>query len=383
VGFLAHAGRGSVVTIPWWEPALGAEEIARVTAVIEEGFPNDGALTDEFATRIAKLCGVDYGIGVSSGSAALYCALVAAGVRHGDEVVVPDLTFIATANAVRLAGADPVLADVRREDFTLDVDAVAAAITPRTRAILPVHVNGRGGSIREICAVAAERGLLVVEDAAEALGSAHDRRALGSFGAAGALSFAPSKIITTGQGGVVVTPHERLAVRVRELKDHGRAVRGTGGADLHPVFGFNFKLSNVHAAIGLAQLNQFAQRRAHLQQLEAWYREELAQLEPVVSMPPVAGGSGEALAWVDVVADDRDALVRHLRADGIETREFWFPLHTQATYAADAMRFPNATWASSHGLWLPSALSVSREDVVRVGSSLRRFVRDRFPAVAS
>jgi perosamine synthetase len=371
------------MTIPWWHPVLGDEEAQAVAGVLASAFPNDGEVTEEFAARIASIVGVAHGVGVSSGSAAIYCGLVACGVGPGDEVIVPDLTFVATANAVRLAGARPVLADIRRTDFSLDPEAVETKLTPKTRAIVPVHVNGRGGSIEEIVELAGRHGLAVVEDAAEALGSRLSGRPLGSFGHAAAFSFAPTKLVTTGQGGVMVTDDSGVARRVRELKDQGRATRGTGGADEHPVFGFNFKLTNVHAAIGLAQLDRLEDRLAHLRSLEDWYGEELDGLEPEVRLVGGDRDGGEAHNWVDVLVDDRDQLASHLREAGADPREFWFPLHTQPQDAADGASFPNATWVSRHGLWLPSALSLTRRDVATVGEAVRRFVSARRPAVVS
>jgi perosamine synthetase len=371
------------MTIPWWHPVLGDEEAEAVAAVLASGFPNDGEVTEQFAARIASIADVAHGIGVSSGSAAIYCALVACGVRAGDEVVVPDLTFVATANAVRLAGARPVLADICRTDFSLDPAAVEKVLTPRTRAIVPVHVNGRGGSIEEIVALAARRGLVVLEDASEALGSRFSAQPLGSFGQAAAFSFAPTKIVTSGQGGVVVTGDPDIARRVRELKDQGRATRGTGGADAHPVFGFNFKLSNVQAAIGLVQLDRLQERVAHLRALEDWYAEELDGLAPEVRLVGGDRDGGEAHNWVDVLVQDRDALAAQLRESGADPREFWLPLHTQPQDAADETSFPNATWVSRHGLWLPSAFSLTRRDVATVGEAVRKYVSARRLAAVS
>jgi perosamine synthetase len=371
------------MTIPWWHPVLGDEEAQAVAGVLASGFPNDGEVTERFEARIASIAGVAHGIGVSSGSAAIYCGLVACGVRPGDEVIVPDLTFVATANAVRLAGARPVLAEIRRTDFSLDPPAVEKVLTPRTRAIVPVHVNGRGGSIDEIVAIADRHGLAVVEDAAEALGSSISARPLGSFGHAAAFSFAPTKVVTTGQGGVVVTDDPGVERRVRELKDQGRATRGTGGADAHPVFGFNFKLTNVQAAIGLVQLDRLEERLAHLRALEDWYAAELGGLEPEVRLVGGDRDGGEAHNWVDVLVDDRNVLAAQLRERGADPREFWLPLHTQPQDAADEASFPNATWVSRHGLWLPSALSVTRGDVATVGEAVRRFVSARRLAAVS
>jgi perosamine synthetase len=357
------------VSIPWWHPVLGDEEAAAVADVIRSGYPNDGAVADEFGRRVAKTSGVAHGIAVSSGTAALVCALAACGVEPGDEVIVPDLTFIATANAARSLGATPVLVDVCPDHFGMDPQRVAAAITPRTRALVPVHVNGRAGAVDELVALARDRGLAVVEDAAEALGSLHGGRPLGSFGDAACFSFAASKIITTGQGGAVVTNDDGVARRVRQFKDQGRAERGTGGADEHPVFGLNFKLTNLQAAIGLVQLAKLPDRLAHLRNLRAWYSEELAGLTPAVSLPPLA--DGESLAWIDVLVEDRETLVSGLEAQGIDPRPFWYPLHTQQPYAADPSRFPVATDVAAHGLWLPSALSLDRDDVATVGAAVR------------
>lgn len=362
------------MTIPWWQPVLGDEEIERVIEVIRSGYPNDGAVTDAFGKRIAERCGVEYGIAVSSGTAALACAIAACGAGPGDEVLVPDLTFVATANAVRAVGAQPVLVDVSREHFGMDPEAAREACTAQTKAIVPVHVNGRAGAIVELVELARERGLAVVEDAAEALGSKHRGKPLGSFGDAACFSFAASKIITTGQGGAVVTADEGIARRVRELKDQGRAERGTGGgADDHPVVGFNFKLTNLQAAVGLAQLERLEQRLQTLRELRAWYVDELSQLAPALTFPEVDDAGGEALEWIDVLADDRDGLVASLEAADIDPRPFWRPLHTVGAHAADPTRFPNATWVAARGLWLPSALTLSRADVAAVGESARAF----------
>jgi perosamine synthetase len=371
------------MTIRWWHPIVGDEEAAAVAEVLAAGFPNDGEVTDRFAERIAAIAGASHGIGVSSGSAAIYSALVACGVAPGDEVIVPDLTFVATANAVRLAGGQPVLADVRRDDFSLDLAAVEDVLSSRTRAIVPVFVNGRGGSIDAIVDLAERHRISVVVDAAEALGSRVGGRGPGAFGRAAAFSFAPSKIITTGQGGAVVTSDALIAQRIRELKDQGRADRGTGGADEHPVFGFNFKLTNVQAAIGMVQLDRLENRLAHIRTLEDWYADEFDGLDEHVRLVGGDRVGGEAHGWVDVLVEDRDALAAYLRARGADPREFWFPLHTQPPYADDAARFPNATWISARGLWLPSALTLTRDDVASVGAAVREFIGSRRPAAVS
>lgn len=368
------------MTIPWWHPVLGQEEVERVTEVILSQYPNDGAVADEFGARIATLCGVAHGVAVSSGTAALVCALAACGVGEGDQVLVPDLTFVATANAVRALGARPVLVDVSRDHFGMDPDAARAALTERTAAIVPVHVNGRGGAITDLVALAREHGLAVVEDAAEALGSRKAGRPLGSFGDAACFSFAASKIITTGQGGAVVTNDAQIARRVRELKDQGRAERGTGGDDDHPVFGLNFKLTNVQAAIGLAQLEKLPERLEHLRRLRSWYEAELAGLETTVRLGPVDHAGGEALCWIDAVTEERDELVAALQEAGVDPRPFWKPVHTHGVHGDPAASYPHASWVSAHALWLPSALSLGRADAAAVGEVVRAFAHAETPS---
>src|SRR5437867_4409160 len=247
-------------------------ELELVREVIESNYLNDGNVTERFERAVADRVGSKHAVAVTSGTSAIFLALVAAGVRAGDEVVVPDVTFIATANAVRLAGGVPVLADVDARTLTLDPAAFERAITSRTRAVVPVHVSGRATDLAAILKIAQKHGIAVVEDAAEAFISRIDGRALGTFGIAGCLSFSPNKSITTGQGGAVLTDDAGVAGRLRELKDQGRPTRGTGGDDLHPTVGFNFKLTNLQAAIGLVQLDALDGRLERQRSVYATYQ---------------------------------------------------------------------------------------------------------------
>src|SRR6185369_13186795 len=268
-------------TIPWWKPETGPEERDRVLAVLASNYLNDGDVTTEFERRMAAMLGSRFGIAVTSGTTALFVSLAGIGVGHGDEVVVPDVTFIATANAVTLAGATPVFVAVDPATLTLSPAAFEAAITPRTRAVIPVHVSGRAAAIERIIEIADARGIAVIEDAAEALRSKHNGRCLGTFGRLGCFSFSPNKTITTGQGGLIVTDDETLMVRLRELKDQGRPVRGTGGNDVHDSVGFNFKLTNLQAAVGVAQLARLDARVDRLVSIYREYCRGLAGLEEV------------------------------------------------------------------------------------------------------
>jgi len=346
----------------WWEPRVGPREAQRLAEVIDSGYLNDGELTAEFERRVAGLVGLPHAIAATSGTAALFLALAASGVGPGDEVLVPDLTFIATASAVKLAGATPVLVDVEERSLGMCPRAAEAAITPRTRAMVPVHVSGRSAELPALLALARRFDLVVVEDACEALGSRNHGAALGAHGHLGCFSFSPNKTITCGQGGMVVTRDPRAATRIRELKDQGRPARGTGGDDVYAALGFNFKLTNLQAAVGLAQLEELDERLAHQRRLYQLYRERL----PVM---PFAEGAGEVPQWVEGIFPQgaaRDAAHDRLLAAGWETRKFWHPLHTQKPYLADGGAFPVSNRLSPRLLWLPSSLGMTDDDVARV-----------------
>jgi perosamine synthetase len=368
----APGGTATARRIPWWEPQLTGAEATSVLDVLASRYLNDGDVTTEFERRIAALFGASHAVATTSGTTAIFLALAAVGVGPGDEVIVPDVTFIATANAVRLTGATPVLVDIDPLTLNLDPERVAQAIGPRTKALVPVHVSGRAADMPAVLSLARARGLAVVEDAAEALLSKVDGRCLGTIGDAGCLSFSPNKTITTGQGGMVLTNDDGVAARLRGLKDHGRPVRGTGGNDLHPTLGFNFKLTNLQSAVGLAQLAELEPRAAKLRQTFRIYRDSLSGVDGI-TLPGFAVDRGESPQWIDAVAERRDALIAFLLERNMHCRPFWFPLHTQQPYRRADTEFPESSRMSPRAMWLPSALSLTDEDVVQVCHAIREF----------
>ena len=358
--------------IAWWQPELGEEERERVLQVLASNYINDGEVTEEFTRAIAKLVDAKFAVGVTSGTAAIYLSLVALGIAQGEEVIVPDMTFIATANAVSMTGATPVLVDVDPGTLNISVAAIEAAITSKTKAVVPVHVSGRAADMESILRVCRQRNLAVVEDAAEAFCSRHNGRHLGTFGQTGCFSFSPNKVITTGQGGVIVTDDEAIFHRLRELKDQGRPVRGTGGADTHDSIGFNFKLTNLQAAVGLGQLEKLDARLERIRQTYRIYRDELAGVKGVRVLPCKID-SGEQPQWIDALAERRDELDGFLAKNGAGCRRFWFPLHTQKPYLRDGADFPNSTRLGKEAIWLPSAFQMSDDDVRTVCRLINQF----------
>lgn len=358
--------------ISWWKPEATGCEVPILSRVIGEGFFNDGKYTDEFSERLAGRLSVENGIALSSGTAAIACALFSLGIGPGDEVLVPDVTFIATANAVTLTGARAVIVDVEPASLSMDPVAALRSITARTKAILPVHVSGRAGTLGAVLQLGREKGLPVVEDAAEALGVVAMGRPLGTHGELGCFSFSPNKTITTGQGGMIVTRNSHLAQRIRELKDQGRAERGTGGDDPHPVLGFNFKLTNLQAALGLAQLQDLDRRLQRMKVIGQVYRRELGGVEGIRTFPADLEG-GEIPQWTDVLTERRDDLVRHLNGHGMMCRKFWHPLHTHPPYRRPDSEFPVSTALGPKALWLPSAFQMDEAGVRQVCSRIKEF----------
>lgn len=360
--------------IPWWKPEVGAKEGTFLKEVLASNYLNDGDVTSRFEEEIAEKLDIPYAVAVTSGTSAIYLSLMALGIGPMDEVIVPDVTFIATANAVTMTGAKAVLVDVCPKTLTMDPSAFEDAITLKTKAVIPVHLSGRGGTILEILEIAQRTGLYVVEDAAEAFLSKFKGRFLGTYGAMGCFSFSPNKTITTGQGGIIVTHDVCLRNRLRGLKDQGRPVRGTGGDDVHASIGFNFKLTNLQTAVGLGQLT-YADSRAETQKrINDIYRDQLRAVDGIRLLPFDTVG-GEVPQWTDAIADNRDELVLYLTERDVHCRRFWFPIHAQEPYRESDVRFPNSTRMAPSAVWLPSAFQLRDDDVAYVSKLIRDFYK--------
>ena len=359
-------------TLRWWDPRIGALEKKFIARALESHFPNEGKMTGLFEKRIAALTGSRYAVAVTNGTAAIFLSLKALGVGPGDEVIVPDITFIATANAVEMCGAKPVLTDVDPATICMGPANFRKAVTKKTKAVIPVHVSGRACDMAGIARVAKAHSVDIVEDAAEAFMSKHKGIFLGTFGRTGCFSFSPNKTITTGQGGIIVTDDRKLYTRLRELKDQGRPSRGTGGDDLHNSIGYNFKFTDLQAAVGLGQLSYLKRRLARMKSI---YRAYVNGLEGVkgISLFKSNLEKGEIPQWTDALAERRDGLDAYLRAKGIDCRRYWFPVHRQKPYRIADRHFPESTRLSPRALWLPSAFTMSDSDVKRVCKHIRKF----------
>ena len=360
--------------INWWEPRVGEKEKELLREVIDSNFLNDGEYTTRFERKLAELLGCKYVVATTSGTSALFLALIANGIGSGDEVIVPDITFIATANAVTLAGAKPKLVDVDPETLNLSPDRLKDSINPKTKAVIPVHISGRPANMTAILEIAEKHNLKVIEDAAEALLSKLDGKCLGTFGNAGIISFSPNKTITTGQGGVVLTDDETMEIRLRELKDQGRPVRGTGGDDTHDRMGYNFKMTNLQSAVGIAQLENLTERIEKIKTTYQQYKESLQDLQELILLP-FEIEKGEVPQWVDAMTPRRDELIDFLLAQNIICRKFWFPLHSQKPYKLRDELYPNATKMIPKAMWLPSSFTLTDRDIEAVCLAIRDFYK--------
>lgn len=351
-------------------PEIGDEEIQAVTDVLRSGYLVQGKHVECFERQVAAYVGVKHAIAVSSGTAALHLALAALEIGVGDEVIVPDFTFPATANVVALLGATPVLVDVDPATFNATADQILPAITSRTRAIMPVHLFGQPADMVPILELAAAHDLAVVEDAACALGAVYQGRPCGAMGNLGCFSFHPRKVITTGEGGMVVTDDDSLAARLRLLRNHGMAAYPDGTRFVVP--GLNYRMTDFQGALGVAQmqrLEEIVNRRILLADL---YQRALATA-PRLRRPYTIDGVRHIWQSYVVTLDetiDRTAVMTRLRSQGIETTIGTYAVSAQPAYAASDWHVPHSLRAYRHSLCLPLHSQMTASEVEEVVASL-------------
>ena len=309
--------------IPIARPRMGDEEKEAVWAALESGMLAQGPRVAELEARFADLVGVPHAVATSSGTTALHLALLGHGIGSGDEVITVPFTFIASANAVLYTGARPVFVDIDEASFTMDPALIEAAITPRTRAILPVSLYGNPADLPAIAEIAERHGLALVEDAAQSHGAAIGDRKSGSWGT-GTFSFYPTKNMTTAEGGMITTVDDALAERVRLLREHGMKVRYH-----HDLLGYNFRMSDVHAAIGLAQLPKLPANNARRIEIADRYGRELRG----VLTPRVRSGVTHVFHQYTVRVNRRDEFAERLRERGVGSAIFYpIPVHRQQPF---------------------------------------------------
>lgn len=358
--------------IPVAEPFIGEKELAYVSDCVKSGWVSSlGEYVKRFESAFARYCGAEYGVATFNGTVALHLVLAALRLGPGDEVIVPSLTYVATANAVRYTGASPVLVDSEPETWNIDPAAVEAAITPRSRAIIAVHLYGHPADMDPLRELAGRYGLFLLEDAAEAHGARYKGRRVGGLGQAAIFSFYGNKIITTGEGGIVVTNDRALAERCFFLENQARTA---DNPYWHPEIGFNYRMTNLQGALGLAQLERIDELVALRKRNAALYAERLAGA-PGVVLPPQAAWAENVYWMFTVLIDpefglDRDALRVELHRRGIETRPVFYPVHILPPYAT-GQSLPVAESIGARGINLPSSATLTEAQIDRVCDALR------------
>ena len=351
-------------------PETGDAEMEAIARVLRSGFLVQGAHVQEFEEKVAAYLGVAHAVAVSSGTAALHLALLAVGVGPGDEVLVPDFTHPATANVVELAGARPVLVDVDLETLNVDAGRFRAALSPRTRALMPVHLFGQPAAMGPILDLARERGLKVIEDAACALGAEDEGRRCGTVSDAGCFSFHARKVITTGEGGMVVTRDEATAERVRQLRNHGSVE--AGDARRFERAGFNYRLTELQGAMGVAQMDRLEGAIRRRAVLAGRYDDALARVGGVRRPGRRANARPVWQSYVVLLDEpiDRDLVRSRLREDGIEATIGTYALSEQPQHSSAAGSLANSRLAFRQSLALPLHPLMSEAEVDRVAQRL-------------
>ena len=366
--------------IPISQPLIGPREKELVLDALDSGWVSSiGKYIDEFEQKFAHYCGTRFALTVSNGTTGLHLALASLGVGPGDEVIVPDLTFVATANAVAYTGARPVLADIDPDTLCLDLASVKSLVSPKTKAIMPVHLYGHPADMDALNELAGAHGIAIIEDAAEAHGAEYKGRRVGGLSKCAVFSFYGNKVITTGEGGMLTTNDTEVYQRAKRLRDHAMS---PSRRYFHEERGFNYRITNLQAALGVAQLEQiddFLERRTEIMN---WYHSEIPTTDQV-RLNRVKNWAKSAFWMVCLEVDwfdetRRDSFMQALKARGIDSRPYFCTLSSMPMYRQASP--PVAARKAQVGLNLPSFYELTRSDVHRIGVDVNELLRDMCPA---
>ncbi|MFH1133567.1 MAG: DegT/DnrJ/EryC1/StrS family aminotransferase [Nanoarchaeota archaeon] len=366
--------------IPVCEPSLIGNELEYVTDCVKTNWiSSNGAYIERFEEQFSRFCNVKHGVSCCNGTAAIYLALAAAGIGPGDEVIIPSFTMIASCNAIIYTGAKPVLVDSDPETWCIDPTKIKEKVTKRTKAIMPVHIYGHPADMDPINDIAEDHNLLVIEDAAEAHGAEYKGRRCGSLGGMAAFSFYANKIITCGEGGMVVTDNEEFAEKMRKLRNHAFGKPRF----IHHELGFNFRITNIQAAIGCAQMEN-ADKLVEMRIRNAKLYNELLKDVEGVELPPELPWAKNVYWMYGILLNKRfgitkDEAMAALEKQGVETRSFFYGMNLQPVYHGKDPRFPDVSGSypvsddlGKRGLYLPSGSTLTKGQIGEVVEAVRR-----------
>lgn len=361
------------MNIPIARPFLGREEEEAAVRAIRSGWVSQGPKVKEFEDRFAEYVGARYAVATTSCTTALHAALAVSGIGPGDEVIVPSLSFIATANAVAHAGATQVFADIDPATCNITSDTIKNRITKRTRAVMPVHQMGLPVDLDPVIALCKEKGLLLIEDAACAIGSEYKGRKIGGHGNISCFSFHPRKIITTGEGGMITTDDPDIAEKLRRFRHHGMSVSDVERhradrviIETYPVIGYNYRMTDMQAAMGIEQLKKLPLIIEKRRQQAAFYNRELAKI-PHIRVPavPVYAFHNYQSYWVEVLGTSpvsRDVLMEKLLEKGIATRRGIMAIHMEECYDGNGVDLSATERITKKTILLPIYPSLTEEE---------------------
>ncbi len=364
--------------VPQFLPYIGREELNALASCFEKNWITEGPKAKEFSEKLLELIGAKYGVFAPNGTLALYLAIKATGIKQGDEVIVPDFTFIGSANAVEMAGAIPVFADVNRRNFQIDVSSAEKLITKKTTAIMPVHIYGTIVNMDELVQFANKYNLKIIEDAAQAIGIKYKGKHAGTFGNVGCFSFFADKTITTGEGGFVVTDNEKIYDNLLCLRNQGRKERGTF---IHPEIGYNFRMTDIQCAIGLKQLGKLKKISNLKLEIFEQYKKELSAVSEVKFFTPEENSNFIPFR-VGIICENAHPLMEFMIENGIETRTFFYPLHKQPCFQKHALikkscgkdeDFPNSIFGYENGICLPTFPALTKRQIKFVCNTIKSF----------
>lgn len=364
--------------VPQMAPWLGIEEYRAIAPCFEDNWVTEGPKTKEFHEKLLKLMGARFGVFAPNGTLALYLGLRALDIGSGDEVIVSDFTFFASATSVEMTGAKPVFVDVNKKNFQIDLENADKLVNSNTKAIMPVHIYGTVANMGEVVKFAKKHNLKIIEDACQALAVHRDGKHSGTFGEIGCFSFFADKTITTVEGGFVITNDEKLYKKLLYLRNQGRIDRGSF---IHPEIGYNFRITDIHSAIGLAQLKKLPEIKKRKSEILNLYKKLLKDVEGITFFEPDEGV--EMIPFrICILVDKAHELMAYMKDREIEPRTFFYPLHKQPSLKyLHKLRsdqgddfFPNSIYGYEHGICLPVFPTLTEEQIIYICDVIKEFM---------
>jgi perosamine synthetase len=362
--------------IPISQPSITKKEIDYVTDAVKSSWVSSlGKYIDMFEDQFASYCGTNFAVATSNGTTALHLALVSLGINRNDEVIIPDLTFVATGNAVKYIGAKVVTVDVEEDTLCISPAAIMKAITPKTKAIIPVHLNGHPANMEEINKIANEYNLFVVEDAAEAHGAEFKGKKVGGISNAGTFSFYGNKIITSGEGGMITTDDKELYMKMRYLRDHAMS---QDKRYWHTEVGFNYRMTNLQAALGVAQFERINEILEKRKEIFHWYSEHLKDITGLRLNYEASWAKNvywlvsiEIYGYIEL---ERNHLIQKLKAKKIDSRPYFYPLSDMPMYDDACNEITNKVY--QRGVFLPSFHDITKQQVDYICNEIKDILKD-------